>query len=273
MTASTSPAADADWALHPALWAHLGRRTGLDLSAYKSSQLVRRLMGFARAEGFDNPSALVRALDGDPGLAARLRHHLTIHVTGFFRDPAYWTALKQAVASDPRPGPWRVWSAAASTGAEALSLIALFDALGRPVQVWATDVDAAVLAQAEAGRYPAAALEGLSAEEREALFEPEGDQWRVREAVRRRIRYQVHDLLGAVYPSERFDLIACRNVLIYFQPEDRLRVVRRLAACLQPGGWFFVGATEVLLDPGQFQLEPVSPSLYRRRADGPGSPP
>lgn len=237
----------------------------MDLAAYKRPQLVRRLLGFARTRGIDSLGELARRLRQDAAMRERLRHHLTIHVTSFFRDPAYWQALKEVVAHElPRPR-WEVWSAAASTGAEPLSLAWLFFELGLQSQVLATDVDEAVLERARTGLWREEDLEGVPLSVRQRLFEPLSDgRLRVREVFSASIEYRRLDLLSDPYPNRRFQLIACRNVLIYFREADRLRVVQRLADCLDDHGLLFLGATEVLLNPGGFGLATVSPSIYRK---------
>ncbi|MCL6563789.1 MAG: protein-glutamate O-methyltransferase CheR [Firmicutes bacterium] len=237
----------------------------MDLAAYKRPQLVRRLFGFARARGIDSLAELARRLRQDAAMGERLRHHLTIHVTSFFRDPAYWQALKTAVTQESPRAHWEVWSAAASTGAEPLSLAWLFYELGLPSQVLATDVDESVLQHARTGVWREDDLEGVPSFVRHQLFEPLPDgRLRVREAFSAAIEYRRLDLLKDPYPNRRFHLIACRNVLIYFREADRLRVVQRLVDCLDDQGLLFLGSTEVLLNPGMFGLATVFPSIYRK---------
>lgn len=240
----------------------------MDLAAYKRPQLVRRLLGFARARGIETLGELARRLRQEATLGEHLRHHLTIHVTSFFRDPAYWQALKAAVAQEASRPRWEVWSAAASTGAEPLSLAWLFFELGLPSQVLATDVDESVLQHARTGLWREDDLEGVPAPVRQQLFEPlSGGRLRVRERFASIIEYRRLDLLRDPYPNRRFHLIACRNVLIYFREADRLGVVQRLVDCLDDRGILFLGSTEVLLNPGMFGLATVSPSIYRKITD------
>jgi chemotaxis protein methyltransferase CheR len=243
----------------------LAAELGLSLGAYKREQLVRRAAAFAHQRGLDGPWELVGRVRADRLWAEECRHYLTIPVTAFFRDPPYWAWLEQLLAARPRSGRLRVWSAAAATGAEPLSVAALLRRLGFPADILATDVDDRVIR--EAGEYGAGEIGGIDETMRRILFEAGSPgRVRVRPEIRAQIRYRRLDLLQDPYPPGPFDLILCRNVLIYFTPEERHRVVGRLVERLCPAGVLFVGATEVLLNPEDFGLTVVYPALYRRRA-------
>lgn len=241
---------------------------GLDLRAYKMPQILRRIEAFMASEHIASLSALKERLRADPRLVEALRHHVTIHVTRVFRDPAYWQALDQAVRARPIPGTWQVWSTAASIGLEPLSVAALFQRMGRPVSILATDVDRAVVQRAASAEYLAAELEGLDPTARRELFDHRASdaKWVARPALRRQIRYRPLNLLNDPYPRDRFHLIVCRNVLIYFVDADRVRVLQQLAERLHDDGLLFLGATEVLLNPESLGLRVVGPALYARGA-------
>ncbi|MGC8487896.1 MAG: CheR family methyltransferase [Clostridia bacterium] len=244
----------------------LSEALGLPVAAYKPDQLLRRLDNFLRVEGCTTWEELPRRMTQDPRLRRRLQHHLTIHVTSFFRDPGQWERMRALVSASPSRPVWRVWSVAASTGAEALSVAALFDALGLHCTILATDIDAEVLAYAREGRYTSAEVAGLPLPARSRLFEAAGDVWRVQPEVLARITYRPLDLLQSQYPPGPFDLILCRNVLIYWHQPERDRVVARLVPHLAPDGVLFLGATEMLLNADALGLVAAGPSLYRRAA-------
>jgi chemotaxis protein methyltransferase CheR len=114
-------------------------------------------------------------------------------------------------------------------------------------------------------------VHGLDVAVRNRLLEPTGDgRWRVRPEISRRIAYDHHDLLGARWPEGAFDLILCRNVLIYLGPDEREGVLGRLAGSLRPGGLLFLSATEVVLDAPAYGLLPLGHALYRRQAAAAG---
>jgi len=139
----------------------------------------------------------------------------------------------------------QVWSAGCSIGAEPYSLaIALAEAkvnLERPV--WATDLDAGALQQAELGLYNPADVRNVGDSRRERYFESENSNFRVKSFLKAMIEFKRHDLLRDAIPH-RFSLIVCRNVAIYFTEEAKLAMLERFAKCLLPGGVLFTGATE-----------------------------
>jgi chemotaxis protein methyltransferase CheR len=248
--------------------AHLEELAGilrLPLQAYPSAQLGRRLTVFCRTRGWSTVDDLLIRLRRDPALVETLRHHLTIHVTTFMRDLEYWERLREVLRQRPAPAWAKAWSTATSTGAEAVSVAGLLTAEGWRASILATDVDASVLATARAGWYSRDAVGTLPEAWRERLLKPaEADGFRVRPDLARLITYRRLDLLTDPYPTGPFDLIVCRNVLIYFRGEQRRQVVRALSERLAPAGILFLGSTEVLIGPEQYGLRPIAPTLYGR---------
>jgi chemotaxis protein methyltransferase CheR len=241
----------------------LAEEIGLAIEAYKPDQILRRLAGFMRLNGLSSLDQLKAEMRRDPEWRRRVYHHVTIHVTAFFRDPEYWDRLRTLIArSAPRPT-WRVWSAAASNGAEALTIAMLFGELKLDVTILATDADPEILGSAREGFYRMEDLSGLSLSLQKRFFDAAEGGARVQPGLKRRVTYRVLDLLKDPYPTTPFDLIVCRNVLIYFHAPDRERIVGQLAGRLVPGGILFLGSTEVLLKPDAAGLTPELPSLYR----------
>jgi chemotaxis protein methyltransferase CheR len=159
-----------------------------------------------------------------------------------------------------------VWSAACSIGAEPYSLaMLLLERCPPGSTVWATDIDTTVLAKARRGIYRESELRGVSAERRRRYFEEVADGYAVKPELKAIVRFQVHDLLRDRFPAP-WDLIVCRNVVIYFTEEARRNLYRRFATVLRPGGVLFVGATETILYAGEVGLRPLSPSFYRKAA-------
>jgi chemotaxis protein methyltransferase CheR len=248
----------------------LGADLGMQLVGYRPGQVQGRLDTFMRGHDLDIWTLRARLRD-DPALARDLRHALTIHVTAFYRDPACWERLQGVIEASPPRRRWRVWSAATSTGAEAVSAVGLLVGLGREVSVLATDVDTVALEQARQGIYPDEMVGTLDPATRGRLLLPQGDgMWKVTPAVAARITYLRHDLLDAAYPAGPFDLILCRNVLIYMGTAERAATLARLAALLVSDGVLFLSATEVLLDARAYGLVPLGCSLYRKAAAGLG---
>ena len=152
----------------------------------------------------------------------------------------------------------RVWSAACSTGQEPYSVsMTTQDFLTRnpgsavDVQIVATDISPSVLNEAKSGYYDAMAVaRGLPADTRTRYFKKDDkhweERWQVREDIRRRVRFTHGNLLAAYSAFGRFDVIFCRNVLIYFSSESKVDIIRRMAAILNPGGYLFLGASEAI---------------------------
>jgi chemotaxis protein methyltransferase CheR len=239
------------------------RLCGLVISDEKAYLIRHRLEPLARAAGCRDFEEFAQKLRGPEGEALndRIVEAITTSETSFFRDAHPFEAFRQhllpRLAVLARTRPVRIWCAAAATGQEPYSLamlIADFVAAGQALGVkeqdfgiLATDVSAKVLAEAEAGRYDQRDLaRGLTPEQVGRYFERHGKSWELRPAVRRLVRFVPLNLtrpLGGVGP---FDVIFCRNVLIYFDEATRRRICDQLFALLNPGGWLMLGSAENL---------------------------
>jgi chemotaxis protein methyltransferase CheR len=238
----------------------------IDLAGYRPEQMLRRLEQFRLRHGAASFYALGRRLAADPAFAAELKAYLTIQVTEFFRNPEHFAHLARRVLPElPPVGRW--WSAGCSIGAEAYSLGMLALEADRPAtRILATDIDPEALARTRAGVYREAELAGVSPQRRARFFTPApGGGFAVRPELRRLVQVQRHDLLRDPLPGP-WDLILCRNVVIYFTAEARQALYRRFRDALRPGGFLFVGGTESVAGSGELGLEMVAPFFYRRVA-------
>ena len=262
------------------LAALLEKRTGQGISGGRRWRLDTALQPVMRRFNLPNLEALAaRAGEADTGgdavLAEAVVEALLNHETSFFRDRATFTmlreqllpALAEARAAKRR---LRIWSAGCATGQETHSLAML---LADNAEAWAgwtvdlvgTDVSAAAVATARAARYTQFEVQrGLGITELLRHFDADGDQWRLRAEVAQRSRFSVHSLLGPPPPGP-FDLILCRNVLLYFNEERRAQVFARLAEALAPGGALVLGAGETVLgQTDAFRPDHAIRSCYRR---------
>jgi chemotaxis protein methyltransferase CheR len=207
----------------------------------------------------------------NPALARAILDAMTTHETQFFRDPKFWTDLSQSILPPllsrvgSRRG-LRIWSAGCSTGQEAYSLAMLLDErfpqLATKTTLHATDVSEAAIATAKQGVYAAhESGRGIEASRLVRHFDRTGDKVRVKQVLRDRIRFTVHNLKDAS-PFSEMDLVLCRNVLIYFSETDRTKIVERLAASATADGYLVLGSTESL--PGA--VKAVTPGCYEARA-------
>jgi chemotaxis protein methyltransferase CheR len=246
------------------------RLTGVDLAQYRQAQLRRRLDALMQRVGVSSFQQYARLLERDPARLQQFRDYFTINVTEFFRDPDRFRALETEILPmllAERPN-LHVWSAACSTGAEPYSVAILLHELAPHGhhRVLATDVDATALACARRGAgYRPAELRHVRPDRLARYFERSADDgsYAVRPEIKALVVYREHDLLGPA-PGSGYDLILCRNVVIYFTDAAKAGLYERLAAALRPGGVLFVGGTEIIRDAHGLGLIPAGPSLYRK---------
>jgi chemotaxis protein methyltransferase CheR len=205
--------------------------------------------------GLDAAGALERARHpvGGRAFVAHLLEAVAVHETFFFRqrddlDAISWPSLLGAARADGS-ATVRAWVAGCSTGEEAWTLAILAsEALGAPppLSLLATDLSAAALRRAEVARYGTRSVRHVEATVRERHLVRVGAEWTVGEPLRRVVRFRQHNLVTDPPPGERFELILCRNVLIYFDAPTVERVVRSLERALAPGGVLVLGAADRL---------------------------
>jgi chemotaxis methyl-accepting protein methylase len=256
----------------------LSARTGVTLDAYKPKCLARRVAVRMRACAVHTYDAYLELLDEEPAELERLHAALTINVTRFFRNPEVWAALAPTLpALFERPGEVRCWSAGCASGEEAHTLAILLaqaaEGLGRPewldrVHIDATDIDRESLERTRAGRYQVAALVETPETAVRRWFRTDGDAMVVDAALRARVVVRAHDLTGDPMPVARYDLVTCRNVVIYFDRAMQERLFSAMHDALRPGGYLVLGKVETLVGEARERLELVDirERIYRRPA-------
>ena len=271
--AATSSGVD----LTEAQFRHVGdlvtRIAGIQLPAGKESLVRSRLIKRLRALGIPTMSEYLEFLAKDSSRAelAEMVDVLTTNKTSFFREIEHFRLLQETIlpALAQRGGPIRIWSAGCSTGEEpyTISLIAretIGPAASR-VRILATDISARVLRQAKAAEYDADVVEDVPAALRRTHFVagPTADTLRVAPATRELVQFARLNLMGDWPMRGPFDVIFCRNVMIYFDKPTQERLVARYGALLAPGGHLFVGHSESLSGL-RHDLTYVQPATYRR---------
>ena len=256
----------------------ISRDRGFACASYKEKCLRRRIAVRMRARGVHSYRDYARVLDIDSGEYDRLLDALTINVTKLFRNASVYESLAEHVV----PVLWNaerrlihLWSAGCSSGEEPYSLAILFhryaslhgqlDQIGR-VDVVGTDIDRASLAAAERGQYSESAFEEMPAELRERYFSARAP-FTIAPAVRRTVRFERRDLLDQFPKSDGgFDLISCRNVLIYFDRDTQERLLARFHEALVPGGFLVLGKVETLLGTvrSRFAAVDARERIFRR---------
>jgi chemotaxis protein methyltransferase CheR len=254
-------------------------QTGIVLNASKRSMLVSRLSRRLRELGLPDYAAYRRLIecDGRSDERRALISAITTNVTGFFREPAHFEALGRLVpglAERGRRGDRiRIWSAGCASGEEAYS-IAMTLAESWPgleaadIRILATDIDPEMVETARRGTYEAARLgpDAPPMVKRHGVFLNGAGSFEVDPALKRLIRFEELNLLGPWPFSGTFDVIFCRNVVIYFDAETRRRLWKRFAERLRPGGTLFIGHSERVDAALESLLEPAGATQYRRIA-------
>jgi len=257
------------------------RESGIHLGAKNRAMLVSRLWKRLRALELNSFSSYYRRVKADPQEMVLMLDCICTNETHFFREPAAFDCLRNRVFPEwvadadagKRSRRLRIWSAACSTGEEAYSLAMMMltyfpPSAGWNVEVLGTDLSTKVLARASAAIWPVEKISGVPVDyQRRFLlkgFGPDKGKIKAADELRQVVRFQRLNLTREPYDvTGPFDLIFCRNVLIYFQWETKIKVVDSLGKYLTPSGYLFLGHAESLhgvADKLQFVAPKVFPS-------------
>jgi chemotaxis protein methyltransferase CheR len=240
---------------------HVYAGSGIVLDTEKQYLMEARLAPILRERGLASLSELcevLRSTQPSP-LHAQVVEAMTTNETYFFREPAHYDALRQTILPDLmelRCGTRKLscWSAASSTGQEAYSLAMMFLEMGLEgwhIDILGTDLSSRVLQQAESGRYSQLEVNrGLPVALLLKYFRRAGLEWELRQEVRRMVRFRPFDLRSGMQSLGPFDVVFCRNVLIYFDMATKKRILEQIHGCLFRGGYLLVGTTEAGLPAG-----------------------
>jgi chemotaxis protein methyltransferase CheR len=252
----------AEW---DAFYASFYQRTKLDLHQYKADQMRRRIASMAEARACGNLAEFWRWLAASEQNLQWFQDKLAINISELFRNPEKWLELKQRILPEltSRNSGLRCWSAGCSYGAEAHSLAAiLVSDFGHGHHILGTDIDQAALAQARNGQFSESDMKGVPLPYRKH-FQKVGDRWQATDEVRKLCNFRTGDLLKELGEST-FDLIICRNVVIYFTEEAKDKLYERFYRALKPGGVLFVGSTERIFNASAIGFETPAPFFYKR---------
>lgn len=240
----------------------------IDLEHYKDEQMKRRLDSWLVRSHTPTWQDYFAWVSKDAIELERFRNYLTINVTEFFRDPARWENLHAEILPPllkTAAGEFKVWSAGCSIGTEAYSLAMLLAevAPARKLSLLATDLDRGALTKArQGGPYSQDDIRNLTPAQARQYLNPQPPYF-VTEKLRQRVRFEEQDLLLDRFESG-FDLIVCRNVVIYFTSEAKEKLYAKFSAALRPGGVLFVGGTEIISGPAKYGLQNFGISFYRK---------
>ena len=238
----------------------LEARTGQQLTMSRRWRIETALSSLLRERGISTLDELITILvmGREPNLSQQVVEALLNNETYFFRDRAPFDllaryALPELAKRRSTSRRIRIWSAGCSTGQEVYSLAMLFADerekwAGWTVDILGTDVSSGCVDRARAGSYSQFEIQrGLGINQMIKWFEETPDGWRAAESLRRSIRFQVHNLLEPPPHPGGFDIILCRNVLLYLSPEKRTLAFERLASAMTPDGWLMLGAGETVI--------------------------
>ncbi len=245
------------------------RVTGIDLESYKSQQMRRRLDGFITRIPGSAVGPYCEMLLKDPEAQQRLKDFLTINVSEFFRDTDQFGVLKSRILPDiiaQSESPVLIWSAGCSIGAEPYSLAIMMNELApkRDYRIQATDLDQTILNKAKAGGpYKQADLKNVNKQQLLKYFTNSDGDYKVVDSLKAKIDFRPQNLLKDTY-TKGFDLVICRNVVIYFTDEAKRKINQGFYDSLKENGVLFIGGTETLLDAQQLGFKRLAASFYQK---------
>ena len=241
--------------------------TGIDLAQYKTQQMRRRLTGLASANAA-SVAEYCKLIKNDPGSLEKLKNFLTINVSEFFRDAEQFQVLRNRIFPEllKKKRRLNVWSAGCSHGGEPYSVAMILEDLapGRNHRVLATDLDDAVIAKARnGGPYTSADINNVDRKFVLKYFEKPDDQFYLTDQIKGKVTFRKQNLLNDVFESG-FDLVMCRNVVIYFSDDAKAMLYRGFYNSLIDDGILFIGATESLLNAVDLGFARIENCFYRK---------
>lgn len=249
------------------------RLLGVDIDAYKSQQMRRRLESFVSRNADGEMSQLLSRLDTDAHLLTQLRNMLTINVSQFFRDVQQFNYLRSTVLPEllERNAKINVWSAGCSHGEEPYSVAITLAGMssGRRARIIATDLNREALKRAQVGGpYLPNEIRNVSERQLQRYFTSSDEGHVVADEIRKRLEFREHDLLSDEF-ERGVDLLICRYVMIYFSREVRSKLLRKSYDSLKPGGVLFIGGAEALLGADGEGFERLAGNFYRKSGAAP----
>jgi chemotaxis protein methyltransferase CheR len=244
------------------------RLCGVDLTQYKRGQMERRVRPFAQRRGTPELAAYGARLKADKEELDAFLDRVTINVSHLWRHEEQWTALSRQILPELADrGRVRCWSAGSSYGAEAFTLAAIAreSVPNARVEIQGTDLDRRVVDRARKGRFTAEDARSAPPALLKKWFDAvdEGG-WQAKPELLRMTRFEVGDLLRMPVQAGSYELIMCRNTVIYFTEEVRDALHTRLASALAPGGYLVVGTSERVADPRALGLTSPFHFIYQK---------
>lgn len=242
--------------------------TKVDLNAYKEKQMKRRIDTLIAKHNITGYDKYVQVLKTDKEKFDEFVNYITINVSEFYRNPDQWKLLDQNIIPEliQKFGKnLKIWSAACSTGDEPYSLVM---ALSRhiplnQIKIYATDLDKQVIAKAKVGLYSDKSVISVPKDLKDKYFTKVGPSYQISDEIKKRVEFREHNLLRDTYPTD-YNMIVCRNVLIYFTEEAKDEIFRKFQKSLAPGGILFIGSTEQIINHKDVGFDRKSSFYYEK---------
>lgn len=230
--------------------------SGVSLEGYRDNYLRRRIELRMKSVGIDNYITYMKLLDKNPNELTELMNTITVNVTEFMRDKTPFLFFRNEILPDiierkkkSRTSMARFWSAACSNGEEPYSIGICSKEVLPPdwsVSIYATDIDADSLSRASKGVYNKEQLKNVEAPLVKKYFEPAGESFKVKSIPKLSFRFMRHDLTSEPPISKHFDAVFCRNVMIYFNEKQKIKMLTDFHNSLSDGGYLIIGKSETL---------------------------
>ena len=246
---------------------NIKRKTKIDLSLYKEAQMKRRLTSLYERKGYKSFKDFYEAIHNEPKVLDEFLDRMTINVSEFYRNKERWNVLEKTIYPRllKRNKRLKIWSAACSTGEEPYSL-AMVLTTHVPIQdisILATDLDEGAIERAKVGLYGTRSLTNVPQKVIGNYFVNDGTHFQVKDDIKKTVTFQRHNLLNDRYGTG-YDLIVCRNVMIYFTEEAKDAIYMNFAKSLKTGGILFVGSTEQIFNPEKYGLKSIETFFYEK---------
>ena len=248
--------------------AEILKLTKIDLNFYKEKQMRRRIDTLVTKNGVNSYEDYVSLIKRDKALFEQFVNFLTINVSEFYRNPDQWKLMDENVipkilANNNRQ--IKIWSAACSTGDEPYSLAMAFSKhvpLSN-IKILATDIDKQVIQHAQVGLYNAKSIAGVPDEMKKKYFTQVGSSYQIADEIKKCVEFKEHNLLKDIYPKD-FDLVLCRNVVIYFTDEAKDMIYQKFYESLKKKGVLFIGSTEQISNYKDIGFERLSSFYFQK---------
>lgn len=245
------------------------KEIGINLSAYKPNQLHRRIESLMARVGVTSLEEYTKLIKMDSSQRQRFLDFITINVTEFFRNPELFDELDKYIKSVylPKNQPLKIWSAACSIGCEPYSVAMMLQnnntVAATKHKILATDIDSTILVRAKEGEYTDNEMKNVKAEYLNKYFKTVNNKYQISQSIKNMVTFKKHDLILDSYEGN-FDIILCRNVVIYFNTDVKNDIYKKFSQSLKPGGLLFVGATESIYNYREYGFEKASTFIYRK---------